>query len=161
MAAAIVAVVVALAATIFVLTVGHGASQNATTDPCSLLTQPVMESLAWNGAGHEVSGLNQSAPPWDFQSIYDHIQQGWQTLCKTTAFTIAIQDHGAGISAGGGFINKSSPANSQVGIVIPWTQTTSTNCTAYEETWSIYIVNGSVSNPTTITIGECIYATTQ
>lgn len=156
--AAAIVIVAILAAAIVILTTSTGTttSRTSTTSPCSLLTQAQMEGYAWNGAGREIPGINQSAPPWNYQSIYDHIQEGWQTLCQTAAFVSAIQVHGArSFSSGGGFVNPSDPDNSQMGVTVGWTQTISTNCTQYMEEWSILIVNSTVIGPTTTSIPGC------
>ncbi len=156
-----IAIVVAgalVSATIFFVTsTAHPTSTSSSVDACSLLTTANMEFLAWNGAGHEIPGINQSAPPWDYQSIYDHIQQGWQSLCLSPAFVSVVDTHGAGcFSWGGGFVNAADPDNSQAGLAVIWSQTTSTNCTQYIESWSIFIVNGTASMPST-TANECIH----
>jgi len=155
---AIVVAGVVISATIFVTSTSHPAmTSSSSVDACSLLTTANMEFLAWDGAGHEIPGINQSAPPWDYQSIYDHIQQGWQSLCPSPAFVSAIDAHGDGsFSWGGGFVNAANPDNSQAGLALIWSQTTSTNCTQYIESWSIFIVNGTVSMPST-TANECIH----
>lgn len=148
LAVAIVVAAIVVSATIFYASTASKALQTSTTmNPCGLLTQGEMDNMAWDGAGREVPGLNQSAPPWNYQSIYNHIQEGWQTLCQTTAFASAIQAHGTGsFSSGGGFVNPSNPDDSQAGINVIWT---SANCTQYIESWSILIVNGTVIGPTT------------
>jgi hypothetical protein len=115
-----------------------------------------MDDMAWNGAGREIPGLNQSAPPWDYQSIYGHIQQGWESICQSPEFVTAIQAHGAGsFSSGGGFVNPSNPDNSRAAIALIWSNTLSANCTQYLEEWDILIVNGTVTAPSTSTT-DCI-----
>ncbi len=155
-----VIVVAAVASAIVIVAAYTGSTTPRTSanpkTACSLLTEADMEYLAWNGAGREIPGLNQSAPPWSYQSIYDHVKEGWQNLCQTTAFVSAIQAHGtSGFSFGGGFINPSDPDNSQMGVAVIWSQTTSSSCTQYIENWSIFIVNGSATGPTTST-SDCI-----
>lgn len=146
--AIVVALVLVSATIIFYVSTASKAPQTSTTmNTCGLLTQGEMDNMAWNGAGLEVPRLNQSAPPWNYRSIYDHIQGGWQTLCQTAAFVSAIQAHGTGsFSSGGGFVNPSNPDDSQAGINVIWT---SANCTQYIESWRILIVNGTVIGPTT------------
>jgi len=157
-AAAIVIAAVVLSATILLTSSSRSSTTTSSVSACSLLTPDVMEDMAWNGAGREVPGLNQTAPPWDYQSIYGHIDQGWESLCQSPAFVAAIQAHGAGsFSSGGGFVNPSNPEDSLAGISVAWTSTTSSNCTQYVESWNILIVNGTVTTPSTST-SVCIYA---
>jgi hypothetical protein len=123
--------------------------------PCDLVTPAQEQFVAGTGAFQSVPGLNQSASPWDYQSIYQHIQEGWDSICQSPAFVTTIQAHDIkGASAGGGFINTANPDASVAGISIGWWQQTSTNCTSYEESWNIFIVNGTVSTPVTST-GAC------
>jgi hypothetical protein len=131
-------------------------SSTSSVSACSLLTPAEMDDMAWNGAGREIPGLNQSAPPWNYQSIYGNIQQGWESLCQSPAFVTAIQVRGAGsFSSGGGFVNPSNPDNSRAAIVMFWSNTISANCTHYIEEWDILIVNGTVTAPSTSTT-DCI-----
>ena len=158
LAVAIVVAAIVLSATIFfVASTGRPTTTSSSVAPCNLLTKANMQLLAWNGAGREISGINQSAPPWDYQSIYDHIEEGWQNLCQSSSFVSAIQAHGSGgFSWGGGSINSANPDDSQAGIAIIWSQTTSTNCTQYVENWSIFLVNGTASSAST-SATECIH----
>jgi hypothetical protein len=158
-ALAIVIAALVLSAVILLATSREASTKTSSTssvNPCGLLTPALMEYMAWNGAGREIPGLNQSAPPWDYQSIYEHIQQGWESICQGPAFVTAIQAHGAGsFSSGGGFVNPSNPDNSMAGVAVIWSNTTSANCTQYIENWDILIVNGTATAPSTSTTG-CI-----
>ena len=130
--------------------------KTSTIEPCDLVTSAQEQSVAGTGAYQNVPDLNQSAPPWNYQSIYQHIQEGWNSICQSPAFVTTIKTHDInGAAAGGGFINTSNPDASVAGISIGWWQQTPTNCTSYEESWSIFIVNGTVSAPLTST-GACI-----
>src|ERR1700722_2935314 len=129
-------VIIILAVSSLVFSFDHPTSPTTTSsvNPCRLLTPSEEDYLAWNGVGREIPGLNQSSPPWDYQSIYDHIQEGWGNLCQSSAFVTAVQAHGAAsFSVGGGFINSENPQASQAGVAIVWTQTSSTTCTQYIE----------------------------
>jgi len=153
-------VLVVVAATGYVaLTFRPSTNEPATSseNACSLLTPDVITALAWNGAGHEVQGINQSASPWDEQSIQAHIEEGWQTLCQSQSFVSAIRAHGpSSFSSGGGFVNPSNEDASVVGIHVGWSQTADANCTAYQEGWLIYIVNGTTTSaPSSISTGQC------
>ncbi len=159
-----IAVAVVIAALVLSAAILLSASMKASTptsstssvSACSLLTPTEMDDMAWNGAGREIPGLNQSAPPWNYQSIFGHIQQGWESICQSPAFVTAIQAHGAGsFSSGGGFVNPSNPDNSLAGIAVIWSNTISTNCAQYIENWDIFIVNGTVTAPSTSTT-DCI-----
>lgn len=97
-------------------------TQTTSVDICGLLSPSVMDNLALNGAGREIPGLNQSAPPWDYQSIRNHIHQGWDTVCQSESFVSAVQEHGPGFSSGGSFINAANPNASAVAIVMAWAQ---------------------------------------
>lgn len=155
-AVAIVIAAVVLSATILLAPSTQPSTRTSSVSACSLLTPALMEYMAWNGAGREIPGLNQSAPPWTYQSIYGHIQQGWETICQSPAFVASIQAHGAGsFSSGGGFVNPSNPDNSLAGIAVIWSNTTSASCTQYIENWDILIVNGTVTAPSTSTT-DCI-----
>ena len=156
---AIVIAAVMLSATILLaasMETSTKTSSTSSVSACSLLTPAEMDDMAWNGAGREIPGLNQSAPPWNYQSIYGNIQQGWESLCQSPAFVTAIQVRGAGsFSSGGGFVNPSNPDNSRAAIVMFWSNTISANCTHYIEEWDILIVNGTVTAPSTSTT-DCI-----
>ena len=158
-AVAIVIAAVVLSAAILLaasMTTSTKTSSTSSVSACGLLTPGDMDYLAWNGAGHEIPGLNQSAAPWDYQSIYGNIQQGWESLCQSPTLVTAIQAHGTGsFSWGGGFVNPSNPDNSVAAIVVFWSNTTSANCTDYTESWGILIVNGTVTAPSTSTT-DCI-----
>jgi hypothetical protein len=96
-------------------------------------------------------GLNESAPPWNYQSVYDHIQQGWQSICQSQEFSELVQAHGSGgFSASFGYTHNANQAASKVGIGLFWTQYTYVlwGCTAHQASWDIYIVNGTVSSAT-------------
>jgi len=123
---------------------------------CSFVTPSQEQSVAGNGAYQNVPGLNQSAPPWNYQSIYQHVQAGWASLCQSQMFVTTVQAHDVnGVAIGGGYINTANPEASVAGISMSWWQGTSTNCTSYQESWNIYIVNGTVSAPLTSS-GACI-----
>lgn len=133
-------------------------AKTSSVNACDLLTPSQIDDLAWNGVGREVPGLNQSMPPWNYQSIHEQIQQGWESLCQNPAFITAIQVHGTrSFSSGGGFVNPANPDLSQMGVVVAWTQDASMNCIQYIETWGIFIINGTVTAPLTST-GGCISA---
>lgn len=133
----------------------------STIDACSLVASAQEQSIAGTGAYQNVPGLNQSAPPWNYQSIYQHIQEGWDGICQSPAFVTTIQAHGIkGAAAGGGFIDVSDPDASVAAISIGWWQQTPTSCTSYEESWNIFLVNGTASAPLTST-SACISASTQ
>jgi hypothetical protein len=44
---------------------------------------------------------------------------------------------------------------------VNWTEASGANCTAYQESWDIFIVNGTASEPSTMATGQCIDMTTQ
>ena len=91
----------------------------STVDPCSLVTSAQEQSIAGTGAYQNVPGLNQSAPPWNYQSIYQHVQDGWDSICQSPAFVATVQTHDIkGAAAGGGFINATDPDASVAGISI-------------------------------------------
>jgi hypothetical protein len=131
-------------------------AKTSTMSACSLVTPSQEQSIAGLGAYQNVPGLNQSSPPWNYQSIYQHIQDGWESLCQSQVFVATIQAHDVnGIAIGGGYINTANPDASVAGISMSWWQQTPSNCTSYEESWSIFIVNGTVSAPLT-SAGACI-----
>jgi hypothetical protein len=132
------------------------ARTSTTMSTCSLVTPSEEQSVAGIGAYQNVPGLNQSSPPWNYPSIYQNIQDGWESLCQSQVFINTIQAHDVnGVAIGGGFINTASPDASVAGISISWWRQTLSNCTSYQESWSIFIVNGTVSAPLT-TAGACI-----
>jgi hypothetical protein len=151
--------VIAVGATGYVLatTFRPASTLTSSENPDSLLSPDVVSDLAWNGAGRYVPGINQSAPPWNEPSIQAHITEGWQALCQTQAFVEAIQAHGArSFSAGGGFVNPNDVNASVAAIVLGWAQASGANCTQYQESWDIFIVNGTASAPTSTSAGPCI-----
>jgi hypothetical protein len=136
--------------------VGDSARSTETLNPCSFITTQQEQSIAGTGAYQNVQGLDQSAPPWNYASLYQHIQQGWASLCESQAFATAVQSHDVkGVAIGGGFINTTDPDASVAGISMGWSQGASANCTQYQESWNIFIVNGTVSAPS-ISSGVCI-----
>lgn len=157
-AALVLVVIIAVAATGYILTgTFHSSVSTSSESPCSLLSPDVITNLAWNGAGRYVPGINQSAPPWNQQSIQAHITEGWDALCQSQAFVAAIQAHGdRSFSAGGGFVNANDVNASVAGINVGWSEASGANCTQYQESWNIFIVNGTASEPTTTAVGPCI-----
>jgi len=158
---------VALAATLVVVLLAFSAAfafhyppfsarTSTTMSACDLVTPSEEQSVAGIGAYQNVAGLNQSAPPWNYQSIYQHIQDGWESLCQSQVFISTIQAHDVnGVAIGGGFIDTANPDASVAGISISWWRQALSNCTSYQESWGIFIVNGTVSAPST-TAGACI-----
>jgi hypothetical protein len=127
----------------------------STLSTCSFVSPSQQQTVAGNGAYQNVPGLNQSVPPWNYQSIYQHIQDGWTSLCQSQLFVTTVRAHDVnGVAIGGGYINTANPNASVAGISMSWLQGTSTNCTSYQESWDIFIVNGTVSAPLTTT-GAC------
>jgi len=45
---------------------------------------------------------------------------------------------------------------SVAGIEVDWSQGSDANCTQYQESWDIFIVNGTSSEHTTMAVGPCI-----
>jgi hypothetical protein len=155
LAAAFVVVLLAFSAA-FAFHYPPFSSRTSTMSACSLVTPSQDQSVAGIGAYQNVPGLNQSAPPWNYQSIYQNIQDGWASLCQSQVFINTIQAHDVnGVAIGGGFINTANPDASVAEISTGWWQQTSSNCTSYQESWGIFIVNGTVSAPLT-TASACI-----
>jgi hypothetical protein len=139
----------------------RSSSTSSSVSPCGLLSPDVIMDLSWNGAGRYVPGINQNAPPWNQPSIQAHITEGWQALCQSQAFVSAIQEHGDhSFSAGGGFVDANDVNDSVAGVNVNWSQGSGVNCTEYQESWAIFVVNGTASSPTTTPVGPCVSMTT-
>ena len=148
----ILVVLVASGLLYVILEARNSPSQNQ----CGLFTTAQQTGFVESAEPTNFVGLNESAPPWNYQSVYDHIQQGWQSICQSQEFSELVQAHGSGgFSASFGYSHDANQAASEVGIGLFWTQhPIFSGCTAYQASWSIFIVNGTAS-PATITSSIC------
>lgn len=126
-------------------------ANSSAQNQCGLFTTAMQTNFVENAESTNFIGLNESAPPWDYQSVYDHIQQGWQSICQSQEFSELVQAHGSGgFSASFGYTNGANQSASEVGIGLFWKQYTYLlwGCMAHQASWNIYIVNGTASSAT-------------
>lgn len=146
----IVVVLVASGLLYVILEARNSSPNSSSQDQCGLFTTAMQTNFVENAESTNFVGLNESAPPWNYQSVYDHIQQGWQSICQSQEFSELVQAHGSGgFSASFGYTHNANQAASEVGIGLFWTQhPIFSGCTAYQASWSIFIVNGTASSAT-------------
>lgn len=139
-----------------ILEVRNNYPNPSSQNQCGLFATAMQTNFVENAESTNFVGLNESAPPWNYQSVYDNVQQGWQSICQSQTFSELVQAHGsAGFSASFGYTNNADPAASEVGIGLFWTQhPIFSGCTAHQASWDIFIVNGTAS-PATTTSSRC------
>ena len=87
-----------------ILEVRNNYPNPSSQNQCGLFATAMQTNFVENAESTNFVGLNESAPPWNYQSVYDNVQQGWQSICQSQTFSELVQAHGsAGFSASFGY----------------------------------------------------------